>query len=175
MREDDAPENGTAQGSLADGLGEVAGDDPSSSTEPYGDEGFDDGAYGDGGTDDDATTDADTTADGDVGADELDPDAADLPDDPSAEAALEDPLAQDGSPLEGIGFLLDELHDALFGDDDGDAASAVAPDPADLASESDFDLTGDGVVDTADLHEAESPFDFDVDASPGHHDGVIDL
>jgi hypothetical protein len=170
MREDDDPQGGEAQGSLADGLGQTPGETPPA-TDTYGDDSIDDGAFGDGADDGDTTGDADTTGptdtvDGaDVGGD-LDPDVAELPDDPSGDH--ESALAQDASPLEGIGFLLDELHDALFGDDEG-AASGLAPDPAELTSGTDLDLTGDGVVDGADLHEAEEPFDFGVD---GHHDGA---
>ena len=159
MREDDAPESDQAQGSLADGLGQTPGATPSTATDAYGDADLDDGAYGD-------------------GTDDLEPEGSALPDDASGGPGepLEDPLAQDASPLEGIGFLLEELRDAVFGDDGEDAASAFALDPADLASGTDLDLTGDGVVDPADLHEAEAPFDVDGlhDGHPGHDGGVID-
>jgi hypothetical protein len=178
MREDDDPQGGEAQGSLADGLGQIPGETPSA-TDAYGDDSVDDGAYGDGADDGDTTSDVDTTDtadtadDADVG-DDLDPDVAALPDDPSG--SHESALAQDASPLEGIGFLLDELHDALFGDDEG-AASELGPDPAELTTGTDLDLTGDGVVDGADLHEAEDPFDFGVDhhhGASGHDGGVMD-
>lgn len=181
MREDDDPQGGEAQGSLADGLGQTPGETPSA-TDAYGDDNIDDGAYGDGADDgdgdgdttgdDDTTGPADTADDADSG--DLDPDVAALPDDPSG--AHESALAQDASPLEGIGFLLDELHDALFGDDEG-AASEFGPDPAELTTGTDLDLTGDGVVDGADLREAEDPFDFGVDhhhGASGHDGGVID-
>lgn len=74
-----------------------------------------------------------------------------------------DLLAQDASPLEGIGYLIDEVRDALFGEDDEASSAAFDPDPADLESDTDLDLTGDGVVDTADLHEAGHVLDFDVE------------
>lgn len=179
MREDDAPESDQPQGSLADGLGQTPGATPSTATDAYGDDDLDDGAYGDGDTADPTDT-SDTSDDADIGAEDLEPEGSALPDDASGGPGepLEDPLAQDASPLEGIGFLLEELRDAVFGDDGEDAASAFATDPADLASSTDLDLTGDGVVDPADLHEAESPFDFDVDGlhdgHAGHDGGVID-
>lgn len=178
MREDDAPQSDQPQGSLADGLGQTPGSDGSSAADPYGDDAIDDGAYGDGADDGDVA--ADTTDGGGAGDDDLDAEGADLPDAPTGGLGdpAGDPPSEDASPLEGIGFLLDELHDALFGDDGADAGSAVTTDPADLASDSDLDLTGDGVVDGADLREAESPFDFEVDGlhdgHPGHDGGVID-
>ncbi len=88
-----------------------------------------------------------------------------------------DLVAQDNSPLEGIGFLIDEVREALFGGDDPAAASPFDTDPVDLETETDLDLTGDGVVDRADLHEAASSFDFEVGGGHGHGhhgDGVID-
>ncbi len=202
MREDDdAPQQGTADGSLADGLGETAQPGEYSSTsEPYGDGGiddtygedsYDDDAYGDESTEPTDSTDGsepdDTTAedtstqdddggygDGESGDDGVviyddtdDTGDSGAPDDgsepPDGTGFDDDLLAQDASPLEGVGFLIDEVRDALFGDDDEAAASAVDGDPADLATDTDLDLTGDGVVDSADLHEAESPLDFDVD------------
>ena len=64
-------------------------------------------------------------------------------------------MAQDNSPLEGIGFLIDEVREALFGEDDAGAPPARStPIPVDLGTDTDLDLTGDGVVDRADLHEA---------------------
>lgn len=134
----------------------------------------DDGGYGDGETDGDVVDeadDADTTS-----ADTTSDDAT--TDDSGGGTSFEDSdlLAEGASPLEGIGFLLDEVRDALFGDDDEGAAAGFDVDPADVASDTDLDLTGDGIVDRADLHEAESVLDFDVD--PGHHGhddgGVID-
>jgi hypothetical protein len=81
-------------------------------------------------------------------------------------------LAESSSPLEGIGYVLDELHGALFGDDEADAAdeavnAALSQDPADLETDTDLDMSGDGVVDPDDLDEASSPFDFGVDAHGG--------
>ena len=90
----------------------------------------------------------------------------------------EDLLAQDNSPLEGIGFLIDEVREALFGEDDAAAASPFDTDPGDIGTDTDLDLTGDGLVDRADLHEAASSLDFDVSGGPhghGHHDdGVME-
>jgi hypothetical protein len=184
MREDDdAPDDGAAPGSLADGLGETAGDDHSSSADPYGDDGYgddgygedsyDDGTYGDGDTGTDTDADTTDTVDDEAGGGG-EPDTSELPDADDAGIAPDEPLAQDVSPLEGVGFILDELRDALFGEEEADAA-AFAPDPADLVSGTDLDLTGDGTVDRADLREAESPFDFHVDPSDhGHDGGVID-
>ena len=40
--------------------------------------------------------------------------------------------------------------------------AALSQDPVDLETETDLDLTGDGVVDHGDLLEAEQPFDFDA-------------
>lgn len=125
----------------------------------------DDGGFGvgeviDGGTGGEA---ADEAADG--GPDLEDPDLDDTGVDDSG---VDDPFGSDGaeaaSPLEGIGFLLDQVREALFGEDDA-AAGAFQPDPAELASDTDLDLTGDGLVDGADLHEAASPLDFDVDGA----------
>jgi hypothetical protein len=206
MREndDDAPAAGP-QGSLADGLGETA--EPGeyeSSGDPYGETDFGDDNYGedsygaddtDGedsyGTDDTSGTDG-TFGDGDGSADddddENDGDAdadRDADEDLGATAtddgsilSGDDLLAQDNSPLEGIGFLIDEVREALFGEDDAAAASPFDTDPGDIGTDTDLDLTGDGLVDRADLHEAASSLDFDV--SDGHHghghhdDGVME-
>jgi hypothetical protein len=207
MREndDDAPVT-EPHGSLADGLGETDSGGYESSGDPYGDVDFDDDAYGDDGTDgtygEDGTSD-DGTDEGSAGGDgsydddgtygdgdgqattddevvDVDDEADDVDvtvDDgpPTDDEAF---VAQDASPLEGIGFLLDEVREALFGDDDAAAASPFDTDPVDLETDTDLDLTGDGVVDRADLHEAASSFDFGVSGSGhhGHHhdDGVMD-
>ena len=206
MREnddDDAPAPGP-EGSLADGLGETA--DPGeyeSSGDPYGDTDFGEDSYGEDtyGTDD---TDGDepfgdTTEDdtygtdgtyGDCSADETGDagetgEAGDVVDDTDATTTDDggtlggdDLLAQDNSPLEGIGFLIDEVREALFGEDDAAAASPFDTDPGDIGTDTDLDLTGDGLVDRDDLHEAASSLDFDV--SGGHHghghhdDGVME-
>jgi hypothetical protein len=51
-------------------------------------------------------------------------------------------------------------------------------DPGDVASDTDLDLTGDGLVDGADFHEAVTGFfDFGVDETAGHDptaDDVVD-
>jgi hypothetical protein len=192
MREndDDAPGQGSDGRSLADGLGETA--DPgeySSTSDPYGDidDSYDDDPYGDDSydvdttdtTSDDTTSDDGTYGDGETGDDEVvifdDTGDTDRVGDGGSDTdgtGLDDSdlVAQDASPLEGIGFVLEELHDALFGDEDAAASlieadeaasSALDQDPADLASDTDLDLTGDGLVDGADLHEARSLFDFE--------------
>jgi len=135
------------------------------------DEGDDGGGYGDGETDDEVVIYDETDEAGEV--DDTDGPDAGVDDGTSLDDG--DVLAQDASPLEGIGYLLDEVRDALLGDDDT-AGPAFETDPADLASGSDLDLTGDGAVDAADLHEAGSAFDFDVDDTThgGHDEGVID-
>jgi hypothetical protein len=139
------------------------------------------------GTDDTSGTDG-TFGDGDGSADEADRDAdggRDADDDVDATAANDgstlggdDLLAQDNSPLEGIGFLIDEVREALFGEDDAAAASPFDTDPGDIGTDTDLDLTGDGLVDRDDLHEAASSLDFDVSGGPhghGHHDdGVME-
>jgi hypothetical protein len=48
-------------------------------------------------------------------------------------------------------------------------------DPTEQATEDDFDYTGDGVVDAADLHEAvTSIFDFGIEAAASHGEGQPD-
>ena len=72
---------------------------------------------------------------------------------PEPEVTVHDP-----SPLDDIAYVLDEV---------GDVLSPVNPfdeDPADVSSDSDLDLDGDGVVDHDDLHTAWSAFDL-------HHGG----
>ncbi len=149
--DDDVPGD-SAGGPLAEGLGET------------------EGTFGDGDGEDDITVD-DTGA-----ADEADAESVgDGEEDTTTGDGIEgsDLLAESGSPLEGIGYLLDELHGALFGDEDDLAAqeeavaSAFDADPADIETDTDLDLNGDGVVDPGDLHEAESPFDFGVDHAGG--------
>jgi hypothetical protein len=130
-----------------------------------------DGTYGDGdgsAVDDGRDADAEPDVDADVTASG---DGSILGDD-----AL---LAQDNSPLEGIGFLIDEVREALLGEDD--AAAAASPfdtEPGNLETDTDLDLTGDCLVDRADLHEAASSLDFDVSdghRGSGHHDdGVME-
>jgi hypothetical protein len=54
-------------------------------------------------------------------------------------------------------------------------AGASGVDPADVPSGDDYDYTGDGTVDTADLEEAlHSLFNFGVDEVSGSHDGAHD-
>jgi hypothetical protein len=70
------------------------------------------------------------------------------------------------------------VREALFGEDDAAAASPFDTDPGDVGTDTDLDLTGDGLVDRDDLNEAASSLDFDV--SGGHHghghhdDGVME-
>jgi len=185
--DDETPDRGDGD-SLADGVGEV-----SSSTEPFGDElsddTYDEDSYGDD-TDigdsygDDTDTDGDgdgfgdgsgepdgSVDDGDVGAGD---DGTVLEtDDQLPELEI---VGHENSPFESVGHILEEISDALFGDDGDDdqalaaAASPFDADPADIASDEDLDLTGDGVVDGADLHEATSVFDFGVSGGHHHHD-----
>jgi hypothetical protein len=186
----DDPQPGSADDSLADGLDEIAEGGFSSGTDPYGDTDYEDDDYEDDyGEDDDDGYDEDDAyggedGDGDYGDgdgttwpggdeddDTIDVDADDdgqLAPGVPGEGEL-DPVAHDASPLEGIGFILDEIGDALFGEDDEEAsASLFDTDPVDAATDTDLDLTGDGVVDRADLHEARSVFDFRV-AEGDHH------
>jgi len=205
--DDDAPAPGP-EGSLTDGLGETADPgEYESSGDQYGDTDFGEDSYGEDtyATDDTYGTDdtdgdepfGDTTEDGTHGTDGTYGDgsaesgdagetseAGDVVDDTDATTddggALggDDLLAQDNSPLEGIGFLIDEVREALFGEDDAAAASPFDTDPGDVGTDTDLDLTGDGLVDRDDLHEAASSLDFDV--SGGHHghghhdDGVME-
>ena len=177
--EDDASDSSAAADtSLADGLGETVepGDDVSS-TDPYGDEWPDD-SYGDTEDEDDDGGYSDTYGDGD-GSTTVEPETDDTgifgPDDEPDTLPTEDDASvdldiesHDASPLEGVGYLLDQVRDALLGDDEGTGSSPFDADPGDLASDSDLDLTGDGLVDGADLHEAGHVLDFGVeDGHPG--------
>jgi hypothetical protein len=188
--DEDTPDRGDGD-SLADGVGEV-----SSSADPFGDELSDD-TYGDDPDGDDGTDigdtyggdtygggDDDTFGDGsgepdesvDVGGDTGSDDGTVLEGDD--EVPQLEMVGHENSPFESVGHLLEEIGDALFGDEgDGDdealVAAAAPPfdaDPADIASDEDLDLTGDGVVDRADLHEATSVFDFGVAGGHHHHD-----
>jgi hypothetical protein len=152
------------------GTDDTDGDEPSGDTtedDTYGT----DGTYGDGSADE--TGDAGETGEaGDV------VDDTDATTDDGGALGGDDLLAQDNSPLEGIGFLIAEVREALFGEDDAAAASPFDTDPGDVGTDTDLDLTGDGLVDRDDLHEAASSLDFDV--SGGHHghghhdDGVME-
>lgn len=189
MRENDDVTSGASGGWLAEGLGETAEPGGGSSTSvPFGDGGLDSDGDGTGGQVDDAYDDTygDAT-DGDAGggfgdgdvteADAtLDPTGSDvaggLGDGSPGDAGLDglDLPSQGAAPIEGIGYIIDQVREALFGSDDAagsvvdaDAlASALGAEPADLAAETDLDLTGDAVVDHGDLLEAEQPFDFGV-------------
>lgn len=236
MREDDDAQQGTGEGSLADGLGETE-TEYSSSSEPFGDgdfggsydDSYDDGPYGDDSSAGSSTDDSDGSVviydetddtgsddtgdddpgtggrddvdvesptgesgdggygDGDAGEDvvifEDDDQVGDVTVEPSDDAADDgtslddgDLLSEDASPLEGIGYLLEQVRDALLGDGDEDGSAAFDADPADLASDSDLDLSGDGVVGGADLHEAASSLDLEVDEghAAGADGGVFD-
>jgi hypothetical protein len=143
--------------SLADGLGttrEPGEIEPGTAT-PVGD------SYGDGAVDD--TDDGDTAGGLDIGIETDVPDTTGTSD-PAGDLA--DLTPSDASPLDLIGDILDEVSETLFGEDEPAASSPFDVDPAEVETELDLDLTGDGVVDHADLDEAASPFDFTVD----HHD-----
>jgi hypothetical protein len=183
--DDDAGDSGAPVGDLAGGLGETSG--PStSSTDPYGDTYGDDGygddsygddSYGDGsgdgsdvdvndGTDGDVLIEDETDTDLDDTTPPADGDAGDL------DISATDPEPEAADPLEGVGFLIDELHDALFGEDEVDplaaaeadaAAIEAALDPGEVPTDTDLDLNGDGVVDGHDLHDIVSQFGLDGD------------
>jgi hypothetical protein len=170
MRDDDDDAAGSAGGPLAEGLGEVIGSGgPASTGDPLGDGApSGEGTFGDGepaGPEADPDVDVDDAGDigeGEVGA----------ADDAGTIGGGDGILAESSSPLEGIGYILDELHSALFGDDEAAATdeavnAALSQDPADLETDTDLDLTGDGVVGPDDLDEAASPFDFGVEAHGG--------
>lgn len=159
-------------------LGDDAGGDEPYEDEDEADDADGDDAYADESYEDEVYEDDEDDADGATYGDG-DPASDDLPDDAGAdpagvdESVTEDEppfdgadLAHDGSPLDGIDFLVDEVREALFAPDDDPGTGPLDTDPVDLETDTDLDLTGDGLVDTADLHEAASPFDFDV--SDGH-------
>ncbi|HZM30437.1 MAG TPA: hypothetical protein VFB77_08115 [Acidimicrobiales bacterium] len=179
--ENDSPEPG-ADGSLADGRSDV------SSAEPFGDDAYDEDVFDDTDSDD---TDGDDTygedgedvfeEDGGFGDGSTEPVGEDdggvlVPGEDTTILETEDTVPADSGdleleghendPLEGVGYLIDELRDALLGEDDpADGLAGPSPfdaDPSDVASDTDLDLTGDGVIDGHDLHEAHSVFDFDV-------------
>lgn len=151
MRENDDDEGQGGGGSLADGLGEVIEPGGPTSAEPYGDDTYGDGDTGDGVVvhDDTATDDVDVTVVPDDG-EPLEPQAA--------------------SPLEGVGYLIEQVRDALFGDDQGASADLDASDA--LAGDA-FGLAGDGADGQ---HDAASLVDVEVDDlhHGGGDGGVID-
>jgi hypothetical protein len=185
--DDDSGDPGTPVGDLADGLGETSEPGPSGvdpyGDDTYGDDTYGDDSYGDGDVDDgqgDGTYgDGDDTGDDVLIEDETDVDV----DDTTAtsedggddlDIAATDPEPESAEPVEGIGFLLDELHDALFGEDDVDplatlaaeAEAEAALDPGDVPTDTDLDFNGDGVADADDLHDVMSQFDFGGDDGP---------
>jgi hypothetical protein len=191
--DEDDPQAGSADDSLADGLEPTTEGGFSSSTDPYGDTYDEDDDYGDDDYDeddddgydeddsygDDGADEGDTYGDGDAttwpgGEGDDDTTALDEDEDGGLDPGVPeggglDPVAHDADPLEGIGYILDEIGDALFGEDDDEAAASLFDtDPADATTDTDLDLTGDGVVDRADLHEARSVFDFHVSETDHH-------
>jgi hypothetical protein len=178
--ENDSPEGG-ADGSLADGRSDV------SSAEPFGEDTYDeeifDDDYGDDGYGEDVD-DEEVVVDEDGGfgdgstepVDDDDGGGVLVPDEDTTILDTEETLptgsrdleleGHENDPLEGVGYLIDELQDALMGEDDPvDGLAGPSPfdaDPAAVASDTDLDLTADGVIDGHDLHEAHSVFDFDV-------------
>jgi hypothetical protein len=177
--ENDSPAGGTGD-SLADGRGDV-----SSSAEPFGDDSYDvdvfeddtygDDTYGDDTYRDDVVVGEDDDGFGDGSTEPADDDTGVLvPEGPATVPEVEDTVpggdlelqGHDNDPLEGVGYLIEELREALLGED-GEADDLAGPspfdaDPADVASDTDLDLTGDGLVDGHDLDEAHSVLDFDV-------------
>src|SRR4029453_5542413 len=133
--DDDDPAAGTADESLADGLGPTREEGGfSTSTDPYGDA-YDDGGYGDTYDEDDDDLGEDDGVDDTYGTDSSygdgsdDPDDTEVDDNPITDDTDDSVLVPDepgagddfaetahaGSPFEGIGFLLDEIGDPLFG------------------------------------------------------------
>lgn len=173
--ENDSPEGG-ADGSLAGGRSDV------SSAEPFGEDTYDEEIF----DDDDGVEvdDEDVVVDEDGGfgdgstepVEEDDGGGVLVPDDDTTILDSDDALptgsgdleleGHENDPLEGVGYLIDELQDVLLGEDDPVAGlagpSPFDADPVDVASDTDLDLTGDGVIDGHDLDEAQSVFDFDV-------------
>jgi hypothetical protein len=182
--ENDSPAGGTGD-SLAGGRGDV-----STSTDPFGDDSYDvdvfeDDTYGDDTYGDDTYSEGADDVDVEVGEDDdgfgdgstvpADDDTGILvPEGPDTVPEVEDSVpggeldleGHQNDPLEGVGYLIEELREALLGED-GDVDDLAGPspfdaDPADVASDTDLDLTGDGLVDGHDLDEAHSVLDFDV-------------
>jgi serine-type D-Ala-D-Ala carboxypeptidase (penicillin-binding protein 5/6) len=172
---DDSYDDGYGDDTYAGEVGDPTDPGDADGDDSHGDGTDGDGTYGDGDTSDDDTSDDDVVIEDETDAPDADGDDAGTGADADTSAVDTDPAdigPEAADPLEGVGFLLDELRDALFGEDDGSAAVAepdLGPDVAEVASDTDLDLTGDGLVDGADLHEAASPFDFGVDEG-GHHD-----
>jgi hypothetical protein len=133
--DDDGPRHDS--GSLADGLGETVGDDP-----------FGDGGFGDGDVES-VGAEADTGA---VGDETTPPgpegDGADVTDGASGADGLDASglRAQSASPLEGLGYILGEVRDALFGGDADGHDPGMLHDDAALPD--DIDPSDDpGVID----------------------------
>jgi hypothetical protein len=121
--DDDSPDQSADGASLADGMGETAEHGEDSSDDEWSDSTYDetydetdeDTSYGEGAIEDES--------DGDI-SDSDDDDVPVVPEDEVVEPI--DLVAHDASPLEGLGFLLDQIGDALIGDDDaGDADASV--------------------------------------------------
>jgi hypothetical protein len=153
-------------GDDGDGSDTTSGD--TSTDDTYGADSYGTDTYGDA----DATTDGDGTfgdgdgtTDADVLDDTADADVVDVTVDGGADGT--ELLTESESPIDGIRYVLDELHEALFGEEDATVGEAAATgfenDPADVVTETDLDFNGDGVADRADLDEVTSSFDFDAD------------
>jgi hypothetical protein len=181
----DGPDGGSTSGQVGDGFGASADDLTDGFGDDFPDDGFGDstdttgtGGFGDdtGTVDTTDSTDTDDTPFGDGLSDaEAENVLVEILEDVFGEdgpGALDDAEAEAGAVSEDDVF--DALENALSapGLDDGTADGLVADEapadpfdpfePSDIPSESDFDFTGDGLVDGADLHEAAHPFDFDV-------------
>lgn len=169
--EDGSPDDGTVSSSLGDGFGSSASD----LTDGFGEDDFsEDNSF-------------DTTDDGDTSDTPFGDGLSDAEAENVLVEILEDVFGDDAPEVlddmeAATGMDASELVDALGDTDstpdddstdafslDGSSGADAVPDdafdpfePAEIPSESDFDLTGDGHVDNHDLHEAAHPFDFDI-------------
>jgi hypothetical protein len=125
----------------------------------------DDASYGDGTYGDGETVTGELP--GDTGGDTAGVDESATEDESPFDGAV---LAHDGSPPDGVDVLTDDVREARFGEDDAAGAGPLDTDAVDLEIATDLDLTGDGIVDPPDPHEAAPAFDFGV-SDGGHHDG----
>ena len=125
-------------------------------------------------SDESPSGDAGSLADG-FGAADLDEPGTDSTDGGGySGAGATDSYGDSVCALEGPGEVdLSETEDLAS----ADGGNVFDRDPGEVASDTDLDFTGDGLIDTADLHEAVTGFfDFDVDTGsyaadvPADHD-----